>query len=91
MQPPTSTPRIPNSVDATSGQPIVVRVQARKLELEVLLAMLPHDDHDTRGDIELALGNIKGLLTGDLDKVPAIAASYMNRWLEGSKHLGERA
>jgi hypothetical protein len=85
------TPRMVNSVDATVGQPIVVRVMTRKGELEALLAGLPDEDINTRGDIGLALSTINGLLTGDVAHVPAVVAADMNRWLERNKHLAERA
>lgn len=85
-----TSPHHVNSVDATSGQPIVARVMARKHELEALLASLPEDD-TSRGDIALALSTIDDLLTGDLHHVPAVVAVDMNRWLERNKHLGERA
>jgi hypothetical protein len=83
--------RTVNSVDATMGQPIVARVMARKAELEALLAGLPADDINTRGDIGLALSTISELLTGDIAHVPAVVAADMNRWLERNKHLAERA
>lgn len=80
-----------NSVDATTGQPIVARVMARKAELEALLDELPEGDLSTQGDIYLALATINELLTGDLANVPAVVGVDMNRWLERNKHLGERA
>ena len=83
-------PRHINSVDATTGQPIVDRVMARKAELEALLGGLPADDLATKGDIQLALSTINDLLTGDLEKVPPVVAVDMSRWLETNKHLGER-
>ena len=83
-------PRHINSVDATSGQPIVARVMARKSELEALLDGLPEDDLATQGDIYHALATIHDLMTGDLENVPAVVAVDMNRWLERNKHLAER-
>jgi hypothetical protein len=80
-----------NSVDATSGQPIVARVMARKTELETLLDGLPEDDLGTQRDIYHALATINDLLTGDLENVPSVVVSDMNRWLERNKHLAERA
>ena len=80
-----------NSVDATSGQPIVARVMARKTELEALLDKLPEGDLATQGDIYLALATINDLLTGDLENVPAVVVADMSRWLELNKHLAERA
>jgi hypothetical protein len=83
-------PRHINSVDATTGQPLVARVMARKLELEALLAALPLEDLNARGDIGLALSTIADLLTGDLEHVPSVVAVDMNRWLERTKHVAER-
>lgn len=80
-----------NSVDATTGQPMVERITARKLELEALLAGLPESDQDTRKDIDATLAAINGLLTGDLTNVPPVVVADMNRVLERSKHIGERA
>ena len=84
-------PRHVNSVDATTGQPIVARVMARKAELEALLDGLPEADVATQGDIYLALATINDLLTGDLENVPSVVVADMNRWLERNKHLAERA
>jgi len=80
-----------NSVDATVGQPLVERVQARKAELEAALAAIPETDIRARDPIELALSTVAGLLTGDLKHVPAVVASDLNLWLERHKHLAERA
>ena len=51
---------------------------------------LPQDDQ-TRKDIEAALNQVSGLMTGDLDKIPQVVAAEMSRWLEANKHLDERA
>lgn len=88
---PETTPRHINSVDATAGQPMIVRVQTRKRELEALLAAQPETEHAVQGDITLALSTISGLLSGDLEHLPAVVVADMNRWLEQNKHLGERA
>ena len=86
-----TAPRHVNSVDATTGQPIVARVMARRSELEALLATLPEHDLDGQSNIYQALATINELLTGDLANVPPIVAVDMNRWLERHKHLAERA
>lgn len=80
-----------NSVDATTGQPMVMRVHARKAELEARLVTLPEDDLQTRSDIKLALATISELLTGDLAQIPPVVAADMNRWLERNKHIAEVA
>jgi hypothetical protein len=80
-----------NSVDSTVGQPMVVRVQARKAELEARLTTLREDDLQTRCDIDLALATIGELLTGDLAHVPQVVAADMNRWLERNKYVAESA
>ena len=78
-----------NSVDATTGQPMVIRVQARKAELEARLKTLREDDLQTRSDIDLALATIGELLTGDLEHIPQVVSADMNRWLERNKHVAE--
>jgi hypothetical protein len=83
--------RYVNSSDATTGQPIVARVMARKHELEAALEALPTEDLRARNDVEVALNTIGELLTGDLTNVPPIVASDMSRWLENNKHLAESA
>lgn len=84
-------PHYVNSVDATRGRPIVERVMIRKHELEAALAAVPEGNTRERGDLELALGTLGQMLTGDLEHVPAVVVHTMNRWLESNKHLGERA
>lgn len=78
-----------NSVDATRGEPLATRAIHRRDELEEIL----HDTKDpaTRYDIELALSSISQLLTGDIEHLSGPTALAINRWLEGSKHLGEMA
>ncbi len=80
-----------NSVDASAGQPMVARVMERKVELEALLVGLDPQDSGTRADIEAALALITQMLSGDLTAVPAVVMVDMNRWLERTKHLGERS
>jgi hypothetical protein len=80
-----------NSVDATTGQPMFARVTARKLELETVLATLDPQDSHTRKDIEAALATLEPMLSVDPTAVPAMVVVDMNRWLERTKHLGERA
>lgn len=82
-------PRHENSVDATTGQPIVERVLAHKLALETKLASLPERERTTRADIEIALATISELLTGDLTDVPRVVTADMNRWIERTKHLAD--
>jgi len=93
--PPAQEPRAPahveNTTDATRGEPLAVRAQKRKAELEAALQKLPADELRARNDIELALTTVEGLLTGDLEQLSDATASNLNRWLEQSKHLGEMA
>ena len=62
-----------NTTEATRGSSLRVRVEARKQELEQALAKLGPDDR-ARVDIEQALNEITGLLTGDLDQIPRVVA-----------------
>jgi hypothetical protein len=77
-----------NSTDATRGQGLRARVEARKQELEQALAGLGPDDR-TRNDVEHALNEVCGLLTGDLDRIPHVVAAELNTWLEANKHVNE--
>ena len=86
-----TAPHHVNSVDATTGQPMVERVMQRKAELEALLGGLSKDDAGTRNDIEAALAALVLLKSGDLDHFPPMVTIDMKRWLERTKHLGERA
>jgi hypothetical protein len=77
-----------NTTDATRGQSLRARVEARKQELESALAALGPNDR-ARRDIEQALGAVKPLLTGDLDTIPHVVAERLNTWLEANKHVNE--
>ncbi|HEU4732490.1 MAG TPA: hypothetical protein VFT22_31560 [Kofleriaceae bacterium] len=77
-----------NTTDATRGSSLRVRVEARKQELELAMAKLGPDDR-ARVDIEQALNEITGLLTGDLDQIPRVVAAELSRWLEANKHINE--
>jgi hypothetical protein len=80
---------VENSTDATRGEPLAVRAQKRKAELEAALEQLPAGELRVRNDITLALGTVETLLTGDLERLSDATASALNRWLENSKHLAE--
>jgi hypothetical protein len=77
-----------NTTDATRGSSLRVRVEARKQELELALAKLGPGDR-ARGDIEHALNEVTGLLTGNLDQIPRVVAAELNTWLESNKHVNE--
>jgi mannose-6-phosphate isomerase-like protein (cupin superfamily) len=76
------------STDATRGQDLRLRVEARKRELESAVERLPADDR-SRQNLESVLSQVQGLLTGDLDNFPRVVAAELNTWLEASKHLDE--
>jgi len=78
-----------NTTDATVGQGLRARVAARKAELEAAIASPATDGH-TRDDLQSALNQIEGLLTGNLDQIPRVVAAGLSAWLEASKHLNER-
>jgi hypothetical protein len=80
---------VENSTDVTRGEPLPLRAQKRKAELETALYELPADARRARNDIELALTSVDALLTGDLEKLSAVTAAGLSRWLEQSKHLAE--
>jgi hypothetical protein len=77
-----------NTTDATRGQPLALRAQKRLAELEALAAEMPVGGM-LRSEIELAMSSVSGLLTGNLDELAQTTAADLNRWLEGTKHLGE--
>jgi cell division septum initiation protein DivIVA len=81
--------RVENSTDATRGEPLAMRAQKRKLELEAALEKLPADEQRARNDIEVALASMNALLTGDVDHLASTTAADLNRVLESSKHLAE--
>jgi hypothetical protein len=87
-QPPLAK-RVENSTDATRGEPLAMRAQKRKLELELALTKLPADDMRARNDIDRAVASIDGLLTGDVDHLSSATAADLSRLLENSKHLAE--
>ena len=78
-----------NTTDATRGSSLRIRVETRKQELELALAKLDPGDR-ARPDIELALNEISGLLTGNLDQIPHVVSTGLNTWLEANKHVNER-
>ena len=78
-----------NSTDATRGSPLRLRVETRKAELELALTTLPVDDR-VRPEIENALAEVTGLLTGNLDCIPHMVAGQLSNWLEANKHVNER-
>lgn len=78
-----------NSTDATSGLQLRVRVQAREHELQAALAKLAPDARE-RTDIQAALNEVTGLLTGNLDQIPRVVAAELNTWLEANKHVAEQ-
>ena len=81
--------KLENSVDATRGQPLAMRVLARKDELEDALAELGAHDGVERQAIETALATVYLLMTGDLAHPSDVVARDLNRWLERNKHLGQ--
>ncbi len=78
-----------NSTDATVGQNLRVRVELRKAELERALAS-PATSERIRGELTTALGEVVGLLTGDLDRIPKVVGVELNAWLEANKHVAEQ-
>jgi hypothetical protein len=99
MNPKTTTPakqphaakHVENSTDATRGEPLGVRAEKRKAELEAALAKLPADELRARNDIEVVLGSFTTLLTGNSEHLSDTTAAELSRLLENSKHLAELA
>jgi hypothetical protein len=80
---------VENTTDATRGEPLAMRAQKRKLELEKALEKLPPEDMRSRNDINVAVSTITALLTGNVDHLPDSTAAELSRILESSKHLAE--
>lgn len=81
--------KLENTVDATRGQPLALRVLARKDELEDALAELGPYDVVERQAIETALSTVYFLMTGDLAHPSDVVARNLSGWLERNKHLGQ--
>lgn len=81
--------RLENTTDATRGQPLWMRVLARKDELEDALAELGPHDAQERQAVETALATVYLLMTGDLAHPSDVIARDLNRWLERNKHLAQ--
>ena len=82
---------IENTTDATRGEPLGVRAEKRKAELEAALAKIPAEDLRARNDIEVVLGSFNTLLTGHPEHLSDTTAAELSRLLENSKHLAEHA
>jgi hypothetical protein len=80
---------VENTTDATRGEPLAMRAQKRKLELERALVELPATDLRARNDIAIALASIDGLLTGDVEQLSRTTAADLSHLLENIKHLAE--
>jgi cell division septum initiation protein DivIVA len=83
------TKHVENTTDATRGEPLAMRAQKRKLELERALEKRPAEDVRARNDINVAVASINALLTGDVDHLSDTTAAELSRLLESSKHLAE--
>jgi hypothetical protein len=75
-----------DDTDQTRGQSLKSRVLAHKQALEDTLAALSPTDR-ARRDVEAALSQVHGLLTGDLDHIPHVVAAELSRWLEATKYV----
>jgi hypothetical protein len=65
--------------------------ETRQGELRDALGRLaPDGSPQTRHDIEVALEALDGLLTGNLDQIPAVVAAQLSKWITSSKYLGAK-
>jgi len=78
----------PNTTDATIGKGLRSRVEIRKAEIESAIAKTGTDKR-VRGELEIALGELDQLLSGDLDHIPKVVAAELSTWLEANKHIDE--
>jgi hypothetical protein len=81
--------RLENTTDSTRGQPLALRILARKDELEDALAELGSHHTLVRQAIETALATVYSLMTGDLAHPSDVVARNLNAWLERNKHLAQ--
>jgi hypothetical protein len=93
--PPTTEPavlanHVENSTDATRGEPLLVRAQKRRVELQAACEKLGVEE-PARKAIELAVASIDALLLGDAAHLSHATSAELSRLLETSKHLGETA
>jgi hypothetical protein len=88
---PPSIERFENTTDATRGEPIGLRAQKRRAELQDLLWQLPEAERSIRSDISIALAEADQLLTGDSDHPSYVTAANLSLWLERTKHIAEAA
>lgn len=81
---------ISNSTDATRGQCMKQRIEARQSELE---AALQQDDltERTRADVTAALDSLALITTGGLEAMPAMTVAQLSDWLEKHKYLAMNA
>jgi hypothetical protein len=77
---------ISNTTDATRGQSLRYRIEARRSELE---AALEREDLSVRAqtDVQAALDSLALLTTAGLDEIPAMTAAQLSDWLEKHKYL----
>jgi len=78
----------PNTTDANVGKSLRRRVEIRKVEIESAIAKASTDKR-VRGELEIALGELDQLLSGDLDHIPKVVAAELSTWLEANKHIDE--
>jgi hypothetical protein len=79
------------SIEQMRGRPLAERVEARKAELEAVLADLGPEESIERREIEQALATVESLSTGDLTRPSDVVASQLSDWLERNKNLGLKA
>ena len=86
-----AAPKVANTTEATTGEPLAMRAKARRAELQAAHDKLPASDKRGRDALAVAIAAVDGMLTGDTAHLTDATAADLNRWLEGSKHLAEPA
>lgn len=81
---------ISNTTDASRGQSMKSRVEARRSELE---AALEGEDLSPRSrmDVLAALHSLAMLTTAGLDDIPTMTAAQLSDWLEKHKYVAMTA
>ncbi len=87
----TAPHTVENPVAATRGEPLAIRVQKRKADLESALLRLPREDLRVRAEIALALSSLGHVPTRNHEHLPPVTATALYRWLQRTTHLAEHA
>ena len=74
------------------GQELLAKVEARKTEIELTLAMVQADAMNGQSNqrataLEEALASVEKFLACDLEDLPSMVAGQLSHWLDSTKNL----